>query len=64
VQIDEVDRLTGTLDGVHRGSAGGLAQWRYHGFAQLRVPAEMWRQIEQKTCPPCPVIPRVYGYSS
>jgi hypothetical protein len=29
--IGEVDRLTQALAGVRRSTAGGLAQWRYHG---------------------------------
>jgi hypothetical protein len=31
LQIGEVDRLAGALEGVHRTTAGGLAHWRYHG---------------------------------
>jgi hypothetical protein len=31
LQIGEVDRLAGALAGVRRTTAGGLAQWRYHG---------------------------------
>ena len=31
MEIGDVDRLAGTLAGVRRTSAGGLAQWRYHG---------------------------------
>lgn len=31
LQISEVDRLAGALDGVRRGTADGLAQWRYRG---------------------------------
>ena len=31
LQIGEVDRLAGALEGVRRTTAGGLAQWRYHG---------------------------------
>lgn len=29
--IDEMDRRAETLAGVRRSTAGGLAQWRYHG---------------------------------
>ena len=31
MQIGEVEQLTQNLDGVRRGTASGLAQWRYHG---------------------------------
>ena len=31
LQIDEVARLAEALAGVRRTTAGGLAQWRYHG---------------------------------
>ena len=31
LRISEVDRLTEALAGVRRTTAGGLAQWRYHG---------------------------------
>jgi len=31
LQIGDVDRLAGALAGVRRTTAGGLAQWRYHG---------------------------------
>jgi hypothetical protein len=31
LQIGEVARLAEALKGVRRSSAGGLAQWRYHG---------------------------------
>jgi hypothetical protein len=31
LQIGEVDRLAGALEGVRRTTADGLAQWRYHG---------------------------------
>ena len=31
MQIDEVARLAEALAGVRRTTAGGLAQWRYHG---------------------------------
>lgn len=31
MEIDEVDRLAGALQGVRRTTADGLAQWRYHG---------------------------------
>jgi hypothetical protein len=36
VQIGEVDRLTLGLAGVRRSTAGGLAQWRYHGRVVAR----------------------------
>jgi hypothetical protein len=28
---DDIDRLAAALAGVRRSTAGGLAQWRYHG---------------------------------
>ena len=31
LRIGEVDRLATALEGVRRTTAGGLAQWRYHG---------------------------------
>jgi hypothetical protein len=31
LQIDEIARLAEALAGVRRTTAGGLAQWRYHG---------------------------------
>lgn len=31
LQVGEVDRLAEALEGVRRTTAGGLAQWRYHG---------------------------------
>ncbi|HEX6933507.1 MAG TPA: hypothetical protein VF162_15280 [Streptosporangiaceae bacterium] len=31
MQIDDIARLAEALPGVRRGTAGGLAQWRYHG---------------------------------
>ena len=31
LQIDEVARLAEALAGVHRTTANGLVQWRYHG---------------------------------
>lgn len=31
LQISEIDALTEALTGVRRTTAGGLAQWRYHG---------------------------------
>jgi hypothetical protein len=31
LEIGEVDRLAEALAGVRRTTAGGLAQWRYHG---------------------------------
>jgi len=31
LQVGEVDRLAGALEGVRRTTADGLAQWRYHG---------------------------------
>ncbi len=31
LQIDEVDRLAGALEGVRRTTVDGLVQWRYHG---------------------------------
>ncbi len=29
--VEDLDRLAGALTGVRRSTAGGLAQWRYHG---------------------------------
>ena len=31
LQLDDLDSLTTALTGVRRTTAGGLAQWRYHG---------------------------------
>jgi hypothetical protein len=31
LEIGEIDRLADALAGVRRTTAGGLAQWRYHG---------------------------------
>jgi hypothetical protein len=31
VDVEDVGRLARGLAGVRRGSAGGLAEWRYHG---------------------------------
>jgi hypothetical protein len=31
LEIGEIDRLADALTGVRRTTAGGLAQWRYHG---------------------------------
>jgi len=31
VEIEDVERLTGGLDGTRRITREGLAQWRYHG---------------------------------
>lgn len=31
LQVDDVARLAEALPGVRRTTAGGLAQWRYHG---------------------------------
>jgi hypothetical protein len=31
VEIDEVGRLAGGLEGVRRTTVSGLAQWRFHG---------------------------------
>lgn len=36
LEIGDVDRLAGSLDGVRRGEADGLAQWRYHGRVVAR----------------------------
>jgi hypothetical protein len=31
LRVGDIDRLTGPLAGVRRGTADGLAQWRYQG---------------------------------
>jgi len=36
LHIDEVARLAESLPGVHRTTADGLAQWRYHGRVVAR----------------------------
>ena len=40
MEIGEVDRLAQGLDGVRRTTAGGLAQWRYHGRLVARQAAD------------------------